>query len=230
MFVKRHKLISKALFLALAVVLLSGCAHYIVRKAKTEEIETTSAIGIVVKGNYASPSLATFMASALINGGFSAKVIDPSELIPLNVRESINPDYKYSFLEALVMSMYSGKAQLKGNKELLQNLFDVNDLREANTRLEDLLSLIEKFVSSWELKYLMTIEKLGQYSYSVRLTDVHTKTLAFVYYIDANESGWTEQVKLPDEMAGVSSSSSAQKGPQYAEMQFCEHIVSLLKE
>lgn len=220
----------KILIALLLAFFVSGCAHYIVREAKTTAIDSSSSIGVIVKGKNTKATMASFMTSALINKGLNAKVIDPEELLPSKVKDSISPDYKYSFLEALVMSMYSGKADVKGSKELIAQLYGVNDMKESSTRLSDLVDLIDKFMKTWNIRYLLSIEEIAPFSFNVRITDLTSKTLVFVYYIEANEKGFNEIVSAVEDSDTFTASSSARRSSRYTEVQLCEHIVSRIKE
>lgn len=219
----RSRILTAALTVALLV--LSSCANYVVRDAKTATLNPGSGVAVVVKGAEDNKALSGFMLSALMNAGFNAKAVEASELIPNSMRKDISPDYKYSFLESLVISMYSGQSQVKGNEEFLEKLLKVNDIQESKIRLEDLIELIDDFKQKWELDYLITIEKSSQYSYSVRVTELATKTLIYVYYIDANQNGFDEQIAEPE---GLKVSKSALGGDKYSELRFCEHIVKEL--
>ncbi|OHD61939.1 MAG: hypothetical protein A2096_05725 [Spirochaetes bacterium GWF1_41_5] len=216
-------------FLFFIIFSAFSCKHFVVRAAKTGKPQQNAGIGIIIKGKVFSRSIAEFMCAGLSGAGLRPKTINPDELLPPEIRDSINPDYRYSFLESLIMSMYGSDGAVKGNRDVLMQMLAVNNLTESNMRLEELAKLINQFRDKWEIEYIMTIEQRNKLCYTVRVTELKTKSLIFIYYIDANKRGWKEKITIPPESIGLSVSSARKGSREYLEIQFCEYIAGLLK-
>ena len=188
-------------------VLVGSCAHYQTAYWGTVNPSGGPRIAVVMDENSLHTRLTTVMASALMVRGFVVRSVFPTEVLPEDLLERVEPSKQYSFGEELTDQMSSG-GTIRGNADLIERLLLLNDVQDASERYEDLLGLRDRVLDEWNVDYIMFIYPKGSlistgwfnrrsqfgFNYAVRVIQVEDREIVFTYFVNANKRGWEQVV------------------------------------
>lgn len=234
--------------------LLGSCAHY--QAAHWGSVDPTGGtrVAVVMDENSLHTRLTTVMASSLMYRGFVVRSVFPTEVLPEDLLERVEPSKQYSFGEELTDQMSSG-GTIRGTADLVERLLLLNDIQDASERYEDLLSLRDRVLEEWDVDYIMFIYPRGSlissgllnrrgqfgFNYAVRVISVADREIVFTYFVNANKRGWEQVVSkrsvtssLDEENVQISRRGLPllfiSRRIEAVDIEFCERVAALLVE
>ena len=234
--------------------LLSSCAHYQTAHWGSVDPGQGPRIAVVMDENSLHTRLTTVMSSSLMVRGFVVRSVFPTEVLPEDLLERVEPSKQYSFGEELTDQMSSG-GNIRGNADLVERLLLLNDIQDATERYEDLLSLRDRILDEWNVDYIMFIYPKGSlitaglfnrrgqfgFNYAVRVIRVDDREIVFTYFVNANKRGW-EQVVSKRSVTSALDENHAKisrhvlpllfinRRSEAVDIEFCERVADLLVE
>jgi hypothetical protein len=246
---KRVILIGVAVVLT---VMLGACAHYQTAHWGSVDPAGGPRIAVVMDENSLHTRLTTVMASSLMVRGFVVRSVFPTEVLPEDLLERVEPSKQYSFGEELTDQMSSG-GTIRGDADLIERLLLLNDIQDASERYEDLLALRDRILEEWDVDYIMFIYPRGSlisaglfnrrgqfgFNYAVRVIKVEDREMVFTYFVNANKRGWEQVVSkrsvtsaLDEEHAKISRRALPllfiNRRIEAVDIEFCERVAELL--
>jgi hypothetical protein len=242
------------LFAGVLVLAVGSCAHY--QTAHWGGVDPAEAprIAVVMDENSLHTRLSTIMASSLMYRGFEVRSVFPTEVLPEDLLERVEPSKQYSFGEELTDQMSSG-GNIRGDADLVERLLLLNDIQDASERYEDLLALRDRILEEWDVDYIMFIYPRGSlissglrnrrsqfgFNYAVRVIDVADREIVFTYFVNANKRGWEQVVSkrsvtssLDEENVKISRRGwpllFINRRIEAVDIEFCERVAALLIE
>ncbi len=248
------KRLSVFLFVAAMIVLLGSCSHFQSAHAGGVDPAGGARIGVVMDENSLHTRLTTVMASSLIERGFVVRSVFPTEVLPEDLLERVEPSKQYSFGEELTDQMSSG-GNIRGDADLVERLLLLNDVQDAAERYDDLLLLRDRILAEWDVDYIMFIYPRGSlissgffsrrtqfgFNYAVRVIRVEDREIVFTYFVNANERGWEQIVSersiktaLNEEHVQISRRALSlffvNRRIEAIDIEFCEKVADLMTQ
>ncbi len=248
------KQLSVFLAVVVMIVLLGSCSHFQSAHAGGVNPAGGVRIGVVMDENSLHTRLTTIMASSLMTRGFVARSVFPTEVLPEDLLERVEPSKQYSFGEELTDQMSSG-GNIRGDADLVERLLLLNDVQDATERYDDLLALRDRILAEWNVDYIMFIYPKGSlissgflnrraqfgFNYAVRVIRVEDREIVFTYFVNANERGWEQIVSersiktaLNEDHVQISrrvwSLLFVSRRIEAIDIEFCEKVAELMTE
>lgn len=223
----------------------SGSFH-LTRIQQAKLFKKGDTIGVISGGDFSQ--LGFYMASALNSREFTVRELDIHSILPSEKQMKITPQYLYNFQDILVREIVNitkttgavgtetNDIKIPGNLDidnLINKLYDIDDITVTQQRLEHYLSLegkVRELINTLNVDYiLVTGSPYKELSYSTVIYDARTLDIVYQNLIVADIEEWRRTVPTPGS-EGISINFDSNQEPHaYLDLSYAEYAVSKIE-
>lgn len=135
------------------------------------------------------------LESALISNGFKVKTLDPSELLPSQMKYLLEPQGSgYSLRELFYQRLNQSKIKVQGtNAQDLEKFFHLGMKFQADSTSTSFFErILSEFEKKWDIKYLLLYYDDLPSVFSFRVIELRTKEVVFSSVAQGGNKGIAE--------------------------------------
>ncbi len=241
------KLVERIAILVVVASFCWGCAAFIKRGARTEQVPKGAKIGVVVLSEDSDEdqrrlTLEDYLTAALVGRGYKPVAMDIRMLWGDRMIETLRPQGAYTNtienhgfefvnveeeVEVNVTAPVAPPMPTGGPAEAAVTKSDEprNELTDAKVRFDALLSLATDVNSKWSVDYLLFVHHFDTYGFGAHVVKLADKTVINSLVISANKKGMKRS--LGNILAG-SEHRGKKVGNNLEELRFAEYLASKL--